>query len=358
MTKLNEDDFLEKLMPYLRRGSKGGEDRCPDPESLVAFCEGTLYASRSEQIRDHFARCAACAEIHERLLRFESNFQPSESQWLNAEKRLDNWMDSLLTAESLRAKENNKARLWQRFWHPKALSRVRYGLAAAAIVLVVGVSMNLRRSFNSPNAATVAPTQKVLVNPVPPFVAVRKANDKQQLEATPRYPLESEPHGAVLKEGESSTALSNATVSYAPAAGPFSSVRIEDGTHILVRIVATKQGLDGSFTFQGFLIEPLRQKGQELFPASTLVAGRGVLWLKELTIQILQLPAGVQLRPLDVSSAPITPLDVSSAPTQYLFQESRANVTISGDASRNFSVGKALEFRFVLRSKYQTHPSP
>ena len=110
MTKLNEDDFLEKLMPYLRRGSEGGEDRCPDPESLVAFCEGTLYASRSEQIRDHFARCAACAAIHERLLRFESNFQPSQSQWLNAEKRLDNWMDSLLAAESLQAKENKKAR--------------------------------------------------------------------------------------------------------------------------------------------------------------------------------------------------------------------------------------------------------
>jgi hypothetical protein len=358
MTKLNEDDFLEKLMPYLRRGSEGGEDRCPDPESLVAFCEGTLYASRSEQIRDHFARCAACAEIHERLLHFESSFQPSQSQWLNAEKRLDNWMDSFLTAESLRAKENNKSNLWQRFWHPKALSRVRYGLAAAAMVLLVGVSMNLsRRSVNSPNTATVAPAQKVPVSP--DAVAAKKANDEQLLASTPQYQLETEPHGVILNEGESaSTPLSNATVSYAPAAGPFSSVRIEDGTNILARIVATKQGLDGSFSFQGFLIEPLRQKGQELFPAGTLVAGRGVLWLKELTIQILQLPAGVQLRPLDVSSAPVRPLDVSSAPTQYLLHESRANVTISGDASRNFSVGKTVEFRFVLRSKYQTHPSP
>ena len=165
MTKLNEDDFLEKLMPYLRRGSEGGEDRCPDPESLVAFCEGTLYASRSEQIRDHFARCAACAAIHERLLRFESNFQPSQSQWLNAEKRLDNWMDSLLAAESLQAKENKKAKLWQRFWPANALSRMRYGLVAAAVVLLVGVSMHLRRSFNSPNTATVAPAQKVPVSP-------------------------------------------------------------------------------------------------------------------------------------------------------------------------------------------------
>jgi hypothetical protein len=347
MTKLNEDDFLERLMPYLRRGSEEGEDRCPDPESLVVFCEGTLYARRSEQIRDHFARCAACAEIHERLVRFESNFQPSQSQWLNAEKRLDNWMDSLLTAESLRAKENNKARLWQRFWHAKALSRVRYGLAAAAIVLVVGTSVNLSRRYSNANTATVARAQKVLVSPN--AVAAKKANDEQLLGTTPQYQLEREPHGAILNAGESaSTPLSNATVSYAPAVGPLSSVRIEGGTHILVRIVATRQGLDGSFSFQGFLIEPLRQKGQELFPADSLVAGRGVLWLKELTIQILQLPAGIQLRPLDVSSAP----------TQYLLQESRANVTISGDASRNFSAGKTVEFRFVLGSNYQTHPSP
>jgi hypothetical protein len=153
----------------------------------------------------------------------------------------------------------------------------------------------------------------------------------------------------VLKEGESaSTRLSDANVSYAPAVEPLSSVRIESGTHILVRIAATKQGLDGSFSFQGLLIEPLRQKGEELFPAGSLVAGRGVLWLKELTIQILELPAGVQLRALDVSSEP----------TQYLLHESRANVTISGEASRNFSAGKTVEFRFVLPSKYQTHPSP
>jgi hypothetical protein len=345
-------------MPYLRRRSEEGEDRCPDPESLVAFCEGTLHASRSEQIRDHFARCAACAEIHERLVRFESTFHPSQSQWLNAEKRLDNWMDSLLTAESLRAKNNNKAKLWQRFWHAKALSRVRYGLAAAAIVLVVGTSVNLSRRYsNSPNTATVARAQKVLVSPN--AVAAKKATDEQLLGTTPQYQLEREPHGAILNAGESaSTPLSNATVSYDPAVGPLSSVRIEGGTHILVRIVATRQELDGSFSFQGFLIEPLRQKGQELFPAHSLVAGRGVLWLKELTIQILQLPAGIQLRPLDVISATTRALDVSSAPTQYLLQESRANVTISGDASRNFSAGKTVEFRFVLGSKYQTHPSP
>jgi hypothetical protein len=348
MTKLNEDDFMEKLMPYLHRGSEGDEDRCPDSESLVAFCEGTLHASRSEQIRDHFARCAACAEINERLLRFESNLQPSQSQWLNAEKRLDNWMDSLLTAETLRAKENNKARFRQRFWHRKAFSPLRYGLAAAAIVLVVGTSLNLsRRSSNSPNTATGAPAQKVLVSP--PAVASQEGNDEQLPGDFRQYQLERGPHSVVLKGGESeSTPLSNATVSYAPAGGPLSSIRIEGGTHILVRIAATKQGLDGSFSFQGLLIEPLRQKGEELFPAGTLVAGRGVLWLKELTIQILQLPAGVQLRALDVSSAP----------TQYLLQESRANVTISGDASRNFSAGKTVEFRFVLRSKYETHASP
>jgi hypothetical protein len=222
---------------------------------------------------------------------------------------------------------------------------------------LVGVSMNLRRSFNSPNTATVAPAQKVLVSPNP--VAAKKATDEQLLGTTPQYQLVREPHGAILNEGESaSTPLSNATVSYAPAVGPLSSVRIEGGTHILVRILATRQGLDGSFSFQGFLIEPLRQKGQELFPADSLVAGRGVLWLKELTIQVLQLPAGIQLRPLAVSSAPTRALDVSSAPTQYLLQESRANVTISGDASRNFSAGKTVEFRFVLGSKYQTHPSP
>lgn len=343
MTSLNEDDFLEKLMSYLHRRSEGGGDRCPDSESLVAFAEGTLDARRSGDIRDHFARCAACAEIHERLLRFESNFQPSQWEWRNTAKRLDNWMDSF-TAKRTRVKENRKAGPWQRFWPPKALSPVSYGLATAAIALVVGVSLNLSYRFlNAPNIATVMPAQEALVSPSVALPQIAK-----DLDVIQKNQLETVQHTVVLKAVEpTSTLLSDVKASYAPAVGSLPNVRVEAGTELLLRLVSTKQ-LNGSFSFQGLLLKPLRQKSKELFPAGSLVAGRGVPSLKELTIEILQLPIGVRFGALDARSAP----------TRYFLHGSRANVTISGDASRNFSAGKTVEVRFVLRSNYQIQPSP
>ena len=360
MMTLKEDDFLEKLMPYLQRGSEAEGDGCPDSESLVAFGEGTLDASMTERIRHHVARCTDCGKIHGRLLRFDSDVQPAQSEWRNAEKRLDIWMDSLLRKETTPSQEIRRAGLWHKLWRMTASSRVRYGMAGAMIALVVGASVTIttsRRSFRPPTAAPVPAVGSATTGaaPVPP---VPKA-DRQQLEATGEDQSVIGPHSAVLEAAASDPKTREAVY---PMPTPRSTVRIEPGTEVLVRIASTKQQPDGRFSFQGLLLKPLPDsRGKEVLPVGSLVAGRGVSSSKELTIQTLELPSGVQLQASKSIPEQYSGLQLQQSqaapPTRFSLQGSRANATVSSPDDRTLSIAKTVQLKFVLSSKYQITPS-
>jgi hypothetical protein len=358
MTTLKEDDFLEKLMPYLQRGSEAEGDGCPDSESLVAFGEGTLDASRTERIRHHVARCTDCGKIHERLLRFDSDVQPAQSEWLNAEKRLDIWINSLLRKETTPSQEIRRAGLWHKLWRMTASSRVRYGMAGAMIALVVGASVTIttsRRSFRPSTAAPVPAVGSATTGagPVPP---VPKA--EQQLEATGEDQSVIGPRSAVLEAAASDQKTREAVYPMPP---PQSTVRIEPGTEVLIRIASTKKQPDGRFSFQGLLLKPLPDsRGKELLPVGSLVAGSGVSSSKELTIQTLELPIGVQLQASKSISEQYSGLQLQqsqAAPPRFSLQGSRANATVSSPDDRTLSNGKTVQLKFVLSSKYQITPS-
>jgi hypothetical protein len=361
MTKLNEDDFVERLMPYLHRGSAKGRDPCPDSESLVALGEGTLDDARSQHIRDHFAHCAACTEIHKRLLPFESDVQPPQLEWQNAEKRLGNWIDSLLQEEMRPMQQIHKAGFWQKLKRLTAFQTVRYGTVGVVITLAVAAGVTMMTSHRISSAPEPSPVAAVQAPPATAAAAAPSPVPKEQQEQLDVFQQNQPdilyPNNAVLTEGESAPKAVHVL------SIPSWTMRIEPGTRVQVRIAAVNQEPDGSFTFRGLLTKPLRKQSRELFPVGTLVEGRGASSLKELTIQTLGLPGDVQLLVSEPGpeqhfrGAHLQPSE--TAPTRFLLQGSPANVTISGKPGfEALSKGKTVEFQFVLSSKYQIQTSP
>jgi hypothetical protein len=100
MTSWNEDNFLEKLMPYRQRGGNSERQTCPDSASLSAFVANELGANEREAMAVHVARCSECAALHDRLVRFsEAPLTVQDVEWKNAEKRLGNWMEDFLRSQ-------------------------------------------------------------------------------------------------------------------------------------------------------------------------------------------------------------------------------------------------------------------
>jgi hypothetical protein len=105
MNDWSVDNFLERLMPRLQGRHNGVQHSCPDEESLCAYAEDRAGGVVRDGIAAHLKECESCAGLCQRLLEFA---RPStavpEDEWANAEKRLGNWMDGFLLAESRRAK--------------------------------------------------------------------------------------------------------------------------------------------------------------------------------------------------------------------------------------------------------------
>ena len=89
MSGWNEDDFLEAMMPVLRKTK--GPDWCPDVETLGAVVEGNLSDALKEAIASHTASCPVCAGLYERapqLRSGEPNLRPTGSGVGERQKKL------------------------------------------------------------------------------------------------------------------------------------------------------------------------------------------------------------------------------------------------------------------------------
>lgn len=179
MKPWTEDNFLERLMPQLPRADGAHTGSCPDSELLSAFSEDQVSPFVREAIAAHLTRCPKCHEIHERLGQFAKASVPvQDAEWINAEKRLDNWMDGFLRAQSDKAgtklkvepsalvprwKDSSKAALsWKVGW--------ALGMAAVLAFGVAGVVLTRRGPTGSAPvriAANQAPPPDQLVNSVP-----------------------------------------------------------------------------------------------------------------------------------------------------------------------------------------------
>ncbi|MGA8266934.1 MAG: hypothetical protein WB787_04175, partial [Candidatus Acidiferrales bacterium] len=143
MNDWNEDNFLEKLRRRPQGGRDGLRDSCPDEESLCAFAEDRVSGVVRGGIAAHLKECESCADLYNRLVEFARPRTPvSEDEWTHAEKRLGNWMDGFLLAETRRVPvtappvvaRGETGGSWFSVW------KYRWAFAAAAALVVSGAT--------------------------------------------------------------------------------------------------------------------------------------------------------------------------------------------------------------------------
>jgi len=100
MNDWTEELFLERLMPLMRQEPGVAPGNCPATELLCAFAEDRTAGAEKSAMVTHLAGCTRCRELHARLVRFAAPAaREDDREWDNAEKRLDIWMESVLSRE-------------------------------------------------------------------------------------------------------------------------------------------------------------------------------------------------------------------------------------------------------------------
>lgn len=100
MTRWSEANFLERLMSPSSQQNIDKKNPCPDSELLAAFSENRVDGFVLGAVAAHLIQCADCADLHHRLLNLaKADTQADSAEWRNAEKRLDNWMNTYLRAQ-------------------------------------------------------------------------------------------------------------------------------------------------------------------------------------------------------------------------------------------------------------------
>jgi hypothetical protein len=202
MSGWNQDDFLEAMMPVLRK--KQGPDWCPDAETLGAVVEGNVSDALKEAVAAHTATCPVCAGLHERLRNFDqASFAQDEAAWGETEKRLDNWMQGVLAIQGRPGgKPEPKSSRWpEKLSHFFVNWRMQLAMGAAAVVIVV-VCVRL-----------------VVTGPAPAQIAARSTPAERPTAATPS-PV----------DGNTGTAPTSARPKQAPPIRPNLSAKHNDAT--------------------------------------------------------------------------------------------------------------------------------
>ncbi|MFI5086907.1 MAG: hypothetical protein ACHP7I_00805 [Terriglobales bacterium] len=138
----SEDDFLERLMPQLRRELGGGNGACPDAATVLAVIEGEASDWLRNVYAQHLAQCSACLELDSRLRSFDRPvLVKDEAEWKQTEKRLDNWLSAHLesrAAASRRAAEQRASRpgFWESIWRPGLAWRISWALGLVALIAI------------------------------------------------------------------------------------------------------------------------------------------------------------------------------------------------------------------------------
>lgn len=178
MTPWTEENFLERLVPQLRRQDGMQIGSCPDSETLVAFTEDRVSPFLREAVTDHLRQCRECGEACARLVNFIQSTEPvQDAEWVNTEKRLQNWIDPFLLSRAtgrnskplagslhvLPANDIHQASWW-RLMSPAVV------VAGVAVLALAGLFLSRRGGLASTPvqvATRQVPLQTVNSAPVP-----------------------------------------------------------------------------------------------------------------------------------------------------------------------------------------------
>src|SRR5580704_6364094 len=109
MSHWSEDDFLERLMPLIRQEAGARKESCPDIETICAVVDGSAGNFIRDAVTGHLEYCDSCVQLRDSILHFGRQEAPKhDSEWKQAEKRLDNWAAGFLNAETVSARRQRR----------------------------------------------------------------------------------------------------------------------------------------------------------------------------------------------------------------------------------------------------------
>jgi hypothetical protein len=269
MTKWNEDNFLEKITPLL--GRRAGPALCLEVSALAAVADGqgrkTSRNRRTQRLTEkrtfgeensqcgplfheisraagppkqaseivkkaiaaHTLGCPSCTDLQQHLRRFDAaGVADHDAEWEQTEKRLDNWLQSVLASdtavhhEGARTRSSRLRPWWKSITNPIIVRRFRWVLVPAGALALVICSFLVGRVsvLRSPQVSSeVMSLKRLPANVAPPSAVIEqrasetKPSGKSQLSQSPR----TQP-----KPGEDSAIASRAhgRIRSLPAASP------------------------------------------------------------------------------------------------------------------------------------------
>ena len=178
MSDWNEDNFFERLTPQLRRKLSGENGPCPDAETLCAVIEGAAAGPERESVIAHVSGCHVCADVGNRLLKFEraSEHEP-EVGWNQTRIRLDNWLEGFLRSEAARSRSAQPAKpSWiasarNGVWDFVTSMKIVWALSAVlAVVVTVDGFLFLR--YRRDQLSLIQVATRPAAPPKPPVISV------------------------------------------------------------------------------------------------------------------------------------------------------------------------------------------
>jgi hypothetical protein len=164
MSRWNEDNFLEEIMPLLRRIADGNP--CPHTGASRSFAGGEASKSLETALVSHASECPACKDLQERLQRFDDpTVVGPQTEWEQTEKRLYNWLQSFLASDAAvhqaddRKGQSRFRSYWQSLTKPFLARQMRWVLVpVAALALLIGAFLAGRVSVH-PSERMIAKTK-------------------------------------------------------------------------------------------------------------------------------------------------------------------------------------------------------
>jgi hypothetical protein len=212
MKNWSEANFLERLMSPRSQENTAKKSSCPDANSLAAFSENQADGFVSDAIAAHLKQCPECAEIHRRLVNFGmSGAAVQEAEWSSAEKRLRNWMDGFLRAETRSLHETSPqdtahsvtGRSWLSSW--KTLSALgAFAVFAIAATTILYFRTGLWRSstgmtaVSTPETTLTAQDQQKPLPQSPTFPTPTDSAPKAARQSSPNPGSSTEPASRAL----------------------------------------------------------------------------------------------------------------------------------------------------------------
>jgi hypothetical protein len=180
-----DDEISEAVRAFVRQRRKGLKSH-PVPEDLLAYHEGQLSAEESEEVREHVAVCARCADLVQDLAHFpepeptDPSSEASEEailarRWESLQKRLGQEGGLGLAPRTERGKP-------RRQWGFFRLRPISGTLAAGLVAVSVGLAfwaLVLQQRL----AELSRPAVRVAVSSLVPR-EIAAARDEEQLEPT------------------------------------------------------------------------------------------------------------------------------------------------------------------------------